>query len=337
MPRVSNTVDQARTLLERRLRELDDERRRSRPRSPGSARAPGAGPGRPRGRTSRAAPPRRHQGRPGGEAHQRQPRDHGLRARQEDEAQPPELPVPGAAGPGEGGPDQAQAARATTPAAEAPTGSRSARGRFTASRSSLSSATVASIRSREKSVISRPSTTLPLAAGALAGRAGDQALVDAVGAVGGDAPSRPSRRRGCPRTQSCTWSIAALAAEAALEAPRASMIAAPRLPTVGMNSSAIQASSSTCGQAGLAVDQGVDQVRVLGRRVVAPDGHPLDVGDRALELVGELGDRAVVVEPHHRGEPLARDVGGVRLRDQAVGVGRVADHQHLDVVGGAAR
>jgi len=27
MPRVSNTVDQARTLLERRLRELDDERR----------------------------------------------------------------------------------------------------------------------------------------------------------------------------------------------------------------------------------------------------------------------------------------------------------------------
>jgi hypothetical protein len=35
-----------------------------------------------------------------------------------------------------------------------------------------------------------------------------------------------------------------LAAEAALDAPRASMIAAPRFPTVGMNSSAIQASSS---------------------------------------------------------------------------------------------
>ena len=33
---------------------------------------------------------------------------------------------------------------------------------------------------------------------------------------------------GVPRTQSCTWSIAALAAEAALDAPRASMIAAPR-------------------------------------------------------------------------------------------------------------
>ncbi len=38
-----------------------------------------------------------------------------------------------------------------------------------------------------------------------------------------------------PSTQSCTWSIAALAADAALDAPRASMIAAPRLATVGMN------------------------------------------------------------------------------------------------------
>ena len=33
---------------------------------------------------------------------------------------------------------------------------------------------------------------------------------------------------GVPSTQSCTWSIAALAAEAADEAPRASMMAAPR-------------------------------------------------------------------------------------------------------------
>src|SRR3984885_11093411 len=42
---------------------------------------------------------------------------------------------------------------------------------------------------------------------------------------------------------------AALAAEAALEAPRALMISAPRLATRGMNSSAIQASSSTASQA----------------------------------------------------------------------------------------
>src|SRR5690606_17751822 len=37
-----------------------------------------------------------------------------------------------------------------------------------------------------------------------------------------------------PSTQSRTWSMAALAAEAAEDRPRASMMAAPRLPTVGM-------------------------------------------------------------------------------------------------------
>jgi hypothetical protein len=40
-----------------------------------------------------------------------------------------------------------------------------------------------------------------------------------------------------------------------------------------------------------------------------------------------------VVEAHHRREPLLGNVRGVRLGDQAVRVGRVADDQHLDVVG----
>src|SRR5690606_41353717 len=50
---------------------------------------------------------------------------------------------------------------------------------------------------------------------------------------------------GVPLTQSWTWSMAALAAEAAEEAPRASMIAAPRLATVGMKSFSSQDWSST--------------------------------------------------------------------------------------------
>src|SRR3546814_14636623 len=41
---------------------------------------------------------------------------------------------------------------------------------------------------------------------------------------------------GLPRTQSWTWSMAALAAEAAELEPRASMMAAPRFCTVGMKS-----------------------------------------------------------------------------------------------------
>ena len=46
-----------------------------------------------------------------------------------------------------------------------------------------------------------------------------------------------------PSTQSRTWSIAALAADAADDAPRASMMAAPRLPTVGRKVSRFQTSS----------------------------------------------------------------------------------------------
>src|SRR4051794_36911189 len=40
---------------------------------------------------------------------------------------------------------------------------------------------------------------------------------------------------GVPSTQELTWSMAALAADAAEDAPLASMIAAPRFATVGMN------------------------------------------------------------------------------------------------------
>jgi hypothetical protein len=48
MPRVSNTVDQARTLLERRLRELDEERRQVEAALAGLGRGARRGPGRPR-------------------------------------------------------------------------------------------------------------------------------------------------------------------------------------------------------------------------------------------------------------------------------------------------
>jgi hypothetical protein len=117
--------------------------------------------------------------------------------------------------------------------------------------------------------------------------------------------------------------MAADAAEAADDEPRASMIAAPRFWTVGMKSSSIQAWSSTTSAA----------VRVLRGRVVAPDRHAPDRGHRLLGLVGELRYCPVVVEPGHGGEPLARDVRRVVHRDQRVGVGRVADDEDPQVVG----
>ncbi len=48
MPTVSNTVDQARTLLERRLKELDDERRQVQSALAGLGKSTRRGPGRPR-------------------------------------------------------------------------------------------------------------------------------------------------------------------------------------------------------------------------------------------------------------------------------------------------
>ena len=49
MPRVSSTVDQARTLLERRLRELDEERSQVESALAGLGKSAKRGPGRPRG------------------------------------------------------------------------------------------------------------------------------------------------------------------------------------------------------------------------------------------------------------------------------------------------
>jgi hypothetical protein len=53
MPRVSNTVDQARTLLERRLKELDDERKQVEAALAGLGKGARRGPGRPRGTVRR--------------------------------------------------------------------------------------------------------------------------------------------------------------------------------------------------------------------------------------------------------------------------------------------
>lgn len=49
MPRAANTVDQARTLLERRLRELDEERRQVEAALAGLGKSTRRGPGRARG------------------------------------------------------------------------------------------------------------------------------------------------------------------------------------------------------------------------------------------------------------------------------------------------
>ena len=64
--------------------------------------------------------------------------------------------------------------------------------------------------------------------------------------------------------------------------------------------------------------------------MIAPDHQLLDRCDRFAGLRRELRQRAVMVEPQHSGE-IALGQRRRRLhRDVGVGVGGVADHQHLD-------
>ena len=139
---------------------------------------------------------------------------------------------------------------------------------------------------------------------------------------------------GVPLTQSWTWSIAAFAADAAEDAPRASMIAAPRLATVGMNSSRSQA-SSTCSAAilpptsawnrsGYWVAEWLPQIVIF---VISVTGTPSFFASCAS---ARLWSRRVIAVNRSAGTS-----GACGLGDQRVGVGRVADHQHADVVRGA--
>ena len=260
---MTDFLDEKRKEIQTRLKELKplvDEYQRLRPpsaRSPESAQRRVAG--RPR-RAPRAhgleRPPRASEGIGDTRASRRSnwsapARDHDPGARRGDGDQA-ELPLPGHAerrGADEGRVAGArQGAWATAAARErAAAGARSSpakvhTSRFTASRSSTSSATVSSIRSREKSVTRGPARSPTRRRTAVR----EHEMI----------PSRRRRRRRGhrhrdpvalrrPETQSRTWSIAALAAEAALDAPRASMIAAPRLPRGGCSRAEPLGSSTT--------------------------------------------------------------------------------------------
>ena len=84
----------------------------------------------------------------------------------------------------------------------------------------------------------------------------------------------------------------------------------------------------------LAFDQGFGDVGILGGGMVAPDGDLGDVVDAGAGFGGQLAEGTVVVQAGHGGELARIDVRRVTLGDQGVGVGRVADHQHLDTAFG---
>src|SRR5205085_1875244 len=81
---------------------------------------------------------------------------------------------------------------------------------------------------------------------------------------------------------------------------------------------------------------GLEHVRILRRRVVAPDGDLADRGNRLADLLRELRGGAVVVQAHHAGELRRLEARRVLHRDQAIRVRRVADDQYFHVPVGHA-
>ena len=72
----------------------------------------------------------------------------------------------------------------------------------------------------------------------------------------------------------------------------------------------------------------------MGGGVVAPHHQVVDVVLVAAQLLPQLGQGPVVVEPHHGVEPIVGHILGGVHGDQGIGIGRVAHDQHPNVVGG---
>ncbi len=84
----------------------------------------------------------------------------------------------------------------------------------------------------------------------------------------------------------------------------------------------------------LALDGREPVVGVHRRRMIAPDAQFLDGADRLAGLGGKLRQRAVVIEAQHRGEVLLRQRRRGLHRDVGIGVGGIADDQHMHVAAG---
>jgi len=132
-------------------------------------------------------------------------------------------------------------------------------------------------------------------------------------------------------------SSAALAAEAAEEAPRALMNGGAALLDVGHEGLLEPGVVGDDLRRGAAADGGVGEVRILRRGVVAPDGDVLHDGVVRAGLAGELRLGAVLVQPGHGEEVLRGQAAGGTERDEGVGVAGITHDQDLDALLGVAR
>ena len=203
---------------------------------------------------------------------------------------------------------------------------------FTASRSSASSATRRVDARRGRSRRCRGPCTIDHSPSShVAGNAGDQPFGHAVGAVGRHGHAHPVAARGAERpvahvVDGGVGRRRRARQAASLDDRRAALLHGRDEVVLEPCLVARRARPRSCPptsqwkRSGYCVAEWLPQIVIFLMSVTCTSS-----------LRGELGDGPVVVEPGHRGEPRRVDLRGVVHGDQAVGVGRVADHEDLDV------
>mmetsp|Transcript_11931 Transcript_11931/g.30157 ORF Transcript_11931/g.30157 Transcript_11931/m.30157 type:complete len:206 (+) Transcript_11931:1139-1756(+) len=77
----------------------------------------------------------------------------------------------------------------------------------------------------------------------------------------------------------------------------------------------------------------MSDIRKLGQRMVPPDNHVLYVGHVNLRTTSNQTTGTVLVQSCESRKVFLGEIGGREQGDQSVGVGWVAHHQHLGVLG----
>ena len=124
--------------------------------------------------------------------------------------------------------------------------------------------------------------------------------------------------------------MAADAADAALEAPRASIISAPRFWTLGMKFLSIPCLIYDL-PGGLIIYRTLTDVRILCRRMIAPNNHFFNIRHMRARMSGELRKRPIVIQSSHSGELLWIDFRCVALCDERIRICWITNDQYFDI------
>ncbi len=72
-------------------------------------------------------------------------------------------------------------------------------------------------------------------------------------------------------------------------------------------------------------------IRILGGRVISPDGYPGDIGGCCAGFVRQLADGAIVVQTRHCRKLSRVDIRRVCRGNQCIGIRRISNDQYLNI------